>query len=118
MLKISYKIPPPPRVSVFPRHAIEVHHSKRERQREAKPNAFAMRWKFTLGLLHDGPEAKSRPRAMIAICDDVAFRSSRYRPAGDQRATHPEPKPSSLLSQNSSARRPGPRPEAGRKQPG
>ena len=63
MLKISYKIPPPPRVSVFPRHAIEVHHSKRERQREAKPNAFATRWKFTLGLLHDGPEApkKSTP---------------------------------------------------------
>ena len=65
MLDVSYKIPPPPRVNVFTRHAIDPH-SKRERQREAKPNAFAMRWKFTLGLLHDGPEAKSRPRAMIA----------------------------------------------------
>jgi len=59
MLEVSYKIPQPPRVNVFIRHAID-HHSKRERQREAKPNAFAMPRKFIVGLLHYGPEAPKK----------------------------------------------------------
>ena len=67
MLKISYKIPPPPRVSVFPRHAIEVHHSKRERQREAKALEMILR-----GLTVTGPSAHEIGMVHEVVDDPLA----------------------------------------------